>query len=150
MYYMNRSKATDSYLVLNDTNTKEVLKYIMKLKNSSSPGLSNITNMFLKKLGKPLSEVLTHIANRSMNSGYVPNAMKIGKQTPVHKGGEICISNYRPITVCIAKILEKIVRDRMMGYIDRLKILNKSQFGFRSKHSTNHAVLNLTESTLEL
>ena len=152
MYYMNRSKATDSYLVLNDTNTKEVFKYIMKLKNSSSPGPSNVPNMFLKKLGKPLSEVLTHIANRSMNSGYVPNAMKIGKQTPVHKGGEICISNYRPITVCssIAKILEKIVRDRVMGYIDRLKILNKSQFGFRSKHSTNHAVLNLTESTLEL
>ena len=37
----------------------------------------------------------------------------------------------------------------MILYLDRAKILNKSQFGFRSKHSTNHAVINLTESTLD-
>ena len=55
------------------------------------------------------------------------------------------------LTVClsIAKILEKVVRDRVIKYIDRVKILNKSQFGFRSKHSTNHAIINLTESTIE-
>jgi hypothetical protein len=77
--------------------------------------------------------------------------MKVGKQTPVHKGGEMIVNNYRPITVCssIAKILIKVVRDRVMTYLDSAKILNKSQFGFKSKHNTNHAVINLTESTLE-
>ena len=77
--------------------------------------------------------------------------MKIGKQTPVHKGGDICVKNYRPITVCnsISKILEKIVRDRIMEYLMRIKLLNKSQFGFRPKHSTNHAIINLTETALD-
>ena len=94
---------------------------------------------------------MVSIINRSMRSGHVPKAMKVGKQIPVHKGGEICIKNYRPITVClsIAKILEKVVRDRVIKYIDRVKILNKSQFGFRSKHSTNHAMISLTESSIE-
>ena len=151
MHYVKKRKVVNDYLVLNETNTEEVYKYICKLKNSSSPGPSTVPNHFIKLLGEPLATVLTHIINRSMNSGHVPSSMKIGKQTPVHKGGEISISNYRPITVCssIAKILEKVVRDRVIKYIERAKILNKSQFGFRSKHSTNHAIINLTESTLD-
>ena len=86
-----------------------------------------------------------------MYSGHVPSSMKIGKQTPVHKGGDTCIKNYRPITVCssTSKILEKIVRERVMKYLKRINILNKCQFGFRNKHSTNHAILNLTETTLD-
>ena len=150
-HYLSRTKAINEYLVLNDTNADEVYKHILKLKNGSSPGPCDIPNCFIKKLGLPLADILTNVINRSMNSGYVPQVMKVGKQTPVHKGGDICIKNYRPITVClsIAKILEKIVRDRVIKYIDRVKILNKSQFGFRSKHSTNHAIINLTESTIE-
>ena len=151
MYYLNKNNPSRSYLVLNDTNADEVFKYIMKLKNSSSPGPIDVPNAFLKLIAAPLSNVLTVIITRSMNSGHVPQSMKVGKQTPVHKGGEMIVNNYRPITVCssIAKILEKVVRDRVMTYLDSAKILNKSQFGFRSKHSTNHAVINLTESTLE-
>ena len=151
MHYVKKRKEVNDYLVLNETNTEEVYKYICKLKNNSSSGPSTVPNRFIKLLGEPLATVLTHIINRSMNSGHVPSSMKVGKQTPVHKGGELCISNYRPITVCssIAKILEKVVRDRVIKYIDRAKILNKSQFGFRSKHSTNHAIINLTESTLD-
>ncbi len=36
-----------------------------------------------------------------------------------------------------------------MEYLKRIKLLNKSQFGFRSKHSTNHAIINLTEMALD-
>ena len=150
-HYLRKTKVINDYLTLDDTKVEEVYKHVMKLKNNSSPGPCDVPNWFIKKLGLPLADVMVSIINRSMRSGHVPKAMKVGKQTPVHKGGEICIKNYRPITVClsIAKILEKVVRDRVIKYIDRVKILNKSQFGFRSKHSTNHAIINLTESTIE-
>ena len=149
--YLNKCKPIDNYLVLENTNPAEVLLHITKLKNSSSPGPVQIPNEFIKLLASPLSELLTCLINRSMNIGYVPKSLKIGKQTPVHKSGEYCVQNYRPITVCssVSKILEKVVRERVMRYLDRHKILNNSQFGFRSKHSTNHAVINLTESTLD-
>ncbi len=151
LHYLHKCKPVDNYLVLTDTNVNEVFKHIMKLKNNSSPGPSQVPNGFLKFLVYPLSRVLMCLINRSMCIGYVPKCLKTGKQTPVHKGGEIIVTNYRPITVCssIAKVLEKIVRDRVMEYLNRVKILNKCQFGFRSKHSTNHAIINLTESTLD-
>ena len=149
--YLNKCKPIDSYLDLQCTNTHEVYEQIIRLKDNSSSGPTNISNKFLKLLAKPLSDILTHVINYSLQMGYVPNSFKLGKQTPVHKGGENCIKNYRPITVCssISKVLEKIVRDRVVNYLKQIKILNKCQFGFRSKHSTNHAVLNLVETTME-
>ena len=151
LHYLNKCKTVNSYLVLTETNPDEVVRHIMKLKNSSSPGPVPVPNEFFKLIALPLSNLLSYLVNRSMGTGYVPNCLKIGKQTPVHKGGELKISNYRPITVCssISKILEKIVRVRVMEYLKRTKILNKCQFGFRTKHSTNHAIINLTESTLD-
>ena len=41
---------------------------------------------FLKLLGNPLSKILTVIINRLMNNGHT---LKVGKQTLVHKGGEL-------------------------------------------------------------
>ena len=92
-----------------------------------------------------------HIVNYSMTTGYVPFCFKVGKQTPVFKSGNITVSNYRPITVCtsLGKILEKVVRDRVETFLTENKILNSKQFGFRRNHSTNHAMINLFENTLE-
>ena len=151
LHYLNKTKPIDSYLELCDTNADEVYEQILKLKDNSSSGPLNVPNTFIKLIGKQISVILASIINRSMYSGHVPSSMKIGKQTPVHKGGETCIKNYRPITVCssTSKILEKIVRERVMKYLKRINILNKCQFGFRNKHSTNHAILNLTETTLD-
>ncbi len=151
MHYLNKCKPVDDYLVLEYTNKDEVYKHITKLKNNSSSGPIDVPNQFLKLIATPLANVMCCIINRSMYSGYVLNQMKIGKQTPVHKGGEVCISNYRPITVCsnLSKILEKVVRTRVVEYIKRVNILNKCQFGFRNKHSTNHAIINLTEASLD-
>ena len=136
---------------LYDTNNSEVLKHITNLKNNCSSGPLTIPNRFLKIIAYPLSHLLTNIINRSMRIGYVPISFKIGKQTPVFKAGDDKIQNFRPITVCssLSKILEKIVRERVTEYLDQYKILNNSQFGFRKKHSTNHAMINITESTLE-
>ena len=130
---MNKCKPVDSYLVLNHVTEDEVFDHIIKLKNRSSSGPLPVPNEFLKIISKPLAAVLNNIINRSMDTGYVPKLYKIGKQTPIHKGGEISIDNYRAITVCssLAKILEKVVRDRVLKFVKYNKILNDKQFGFR-------------------
>ena len=152
LHYLNKTKPSKDYLVMENTNPLEVCKLINKLKDNSSPGPFTVPNKFLKLIAVPLSHVLAHIINRSLLQGYVPKAMKVGKQTPVFKSGEQIISNYRPITVCgsISKIVEQVVKSRVMQYLERVKILNNSQFGFRKKHSTGHAVINLTECTLDM
>ena len=151
LHYVNKCKPVDRYLVLNHASEEEVYEHIIKLKNRSSSGPLPVPNEFLKIISKPLAAVLINIINRSMDNGYVPELYKIGKQTPIHKGGETSIDNFRAITVCssLAKILEKVVRDRVLKFIKYNKILNDNQFGFRKKHNTNHAIINLTESMLD-
>lgn len=151
LHYLHKQPCTDNYLTLHNANTVEIYKHILKIKDSSSPGPIDVPNVFLKLLALPLAPVLMHIINYSMTTGYVPFCFKVGKQTPVFKSGEVTISNYRPITVCtsLGKILEKVVRDRVETFLMENKILNSKQFGFRRNHSTNHAMINLFETTLD-
>ena len=149
-HFLHKQSPVDNYLTLNNATHDEIYKYVLELKDKSSPGPVNIPNKFLKLIVGPLTPILSHIFNASLNMGYVPECFKIGKQTPVFKSGNVTISNFRPITVCasIGKILEKIVRFRIEKFIDENQILNHDQFGFRRKHSTTHAMINLFENTL--
>jgi retron-type reverse transcriptase len=62
------------------------------------------------------------------------------------------VNNYRPITLvpALSKILEKIISKRMLAFLEKHKILNPSQFGFRRNKSTQDAIAlivdNITES----
>ena len=74
--------------------------------------------------------------------------LKIAKVIPVFKKGDPnCIENYRPISIlsCFSKIFEKCVYARTIKFLDKYNILTKSQFGFRSKHSTTHALLDFID-----
>ena len=148
--YLHKNRPINNYLSLYDTHEFEVETLIMNLNDRSSPGPINVPNRFIKLLMKPLGKIMTFIANVSMNIGYVPLSFKIGKQTPVFKSGPVNITNFRPITVCnsLSKILEKIVRKRLMEHLKASNVLTNSQFGFRSKHSTTHAMINLLETSL--
>ena len=56
-------------------------------------------------------------------------------------------SNYRPVSLLsnISKILEKAMYTRLYKFLDKFKCLYKKQFGFRNFHSTNHALVSMTE-----
>ena len=44
------------------------------------------------------------------------------------------------------RILEKLVFKRLSGFIDKYNLLYCKQFGFRSSHSTIHAILSITDN----
>ena len=74
--------------------------------------------------------------------------MKISKVIPVYKKGEkYQVCNYRPISLLtsLSKLLEKIVYTRLLEFLNIHDIISNSQFGFRQKHSTSHAILTLIE-----
>ena len=152
LQYLHKMKPINNYLVLHNSSTEEIYKLLLDLKDNSSSGPMNAPNKFLKVIAQPLSQILVTIINRSMEIGYVPNSFKVGQQTPVFKSGDVSIQNFRPITVSnsLSKILEKTVRSRIIKFIKDNKIINNSQFGFRKNHSTNHAIINLLESSLEV
>ena len=61
------------------------------------------------------------------------------------------VSNYRAISLLsnINKIFEKIVYKRLYSFLNKYNCIYELQFGFRAKHSTNHALLSLTEKIRE-
>ena len=75
--------------------------------------------------------------------------MKISKTIPIFKkGSRLLVSNYRPISLLsnLNKILEKIIHERIYKFLEDYQCIYSLQFGFRKKHSTNHALIDITET----
>ena len=53
-------------------------------------------------------------------------------------------SNYRPIS--LLSIFEKLMYQRLYRFLEACELLFNLQFGFRSGHSTDHALVSLTEN----
>ena len=94
------------------------------------------------------SDKLAEIINLSFLSGIFPDLCKLSKIIPIFKKDDplLCI-NYRPISLLsnISKLFEKLVYKRMYSFLDQNNLIYDKQFGFRSKHSTSHALISATE-----
>ena len=61
------------------------------------------------------------------------------------------MTNYRPISLLSVfnRILEKIVYNRLSNFLEKMNIIYAKQFGFRSHHSTEHAILSIVDKIHE-
>ena len=111
-------------------------------------GPNCIPNLILKEFKDKLKIPLTIIINISFLIGKFPKRCKMANITPIFKkGNRLDSSNYRPISLLpnISKILEKAMYSRLSKFLDKFDCLYKKQFGFRNAHSTNHALISITE-----
>lgn len=132
---------------LNPTNPKEVEDSTLKNRKSSGP--NSIPNSILKLSKDILSNPLSTIFNISFKTGIFPTKLKCAEVIPVFKNNDKTLtSNYRPISLLsnISKIIEKIIRDRLYGFLEKHDCFYKFQFGFRDGHSTNHAFIKMLEN----
>ena len=133
--------------------TEEELKMaFFSLKSNKTPGYDNINVNVVKKIYEELKTSLMRIFNPALSTGIFPDKLKIAKVSPIFKNGEKDhLTNYRPISVlpCFSKVLERIMYDRLYSNLTENKILFKKQFGFRSGHSTDHALLELIDQICE-
>ena len=116
------------------------------LKASTSEGYDNISTKLLKQTVKEVATPLAHIVNLSLSQGIFPNDMKLAKIVPIFKNGNTKLfNNYRPISIlpAFSKILEKIVCNRLLHFLETKNILYKHQYGFRKNHNTIHLVIHL-------
>ena len=119
------------------------------MKNCIAVGPYSIPIFLLKILSEHISVPLCDIINDSFSCGTFPNLMKLAKVIPLYKkNSPEFASNYRPISLLsvFSKITEKLMHARLYKFFEDRDILHPLQFGFRSKHSTSHAMIGLTES----
>ena len=94
-------------------------------------------------------EPLENIINLSFGKGIYIENLKISKTVPVFKGkgSPLDYNNCLPISLLsnINKLIEKLTYVRLYKFLSKHNCIYELQFGFRNGHSTNHALLNLTE-----
>ena len=111
-------------------------------------GIDGISNTFIKLYKDILIPPITYLCNLSFDSGLFPDLFKKSVITPIHKSGDTkCVNNYRPISVlpALSKILERLLNNRLMKYLELNNLLSSQQFGFRAGKSTDMAVGSLVE-----
>ena len=47
---------------------------------------------------------------------------------------------------CLSKILEKLIKTRIISFLEKNHVFDPYQYGYRAKHSTSHALLDITTS----
>ena len=121
----------------------EVKKIINQLKDGAA-GKDGITSKGLKCISDHLAIPLAHLANLSFSEGVFPSELKIALVSPLYKAKDpMVFSNYRPISLLsvFSKILERLMYNRLLNFLNECKIINKNQFGFRNNHATYMALL---------
>ena len=127
----------------------EVKNLLTSLNPKKASGPNSIPTTVLHLLANDICKPLSVIFNLSFNSGEYPDMLKMATAIPIFKkDSKLIVSNYRPISLLsnINKILEKLMFTRVYEFLEKHKCIYKLQFGFRSKHSTNHALINITET----
>ena len=127
-------------LALACVSPEAVDKMIMKLKNSKSCGLDNIDTYILKLARPYIVPSITHIINLSISTLVFPKAYKVAKVVPLFKGKDsptLEPKSYRPVSLLpiVSKILERVVQNQLVDYMDRNQHWHPQHHAYKSNHS---------------
>ena len=126
----------------------DLCRVVGRMRNTTSCGTDGLCIRFINICLPSLCHVITHIVNSSLMSHHVPDSWKLTLVHPIQKSPKSTeVSNYRPISILptIAKITERVVYEQLSHYFTSHHLLSSNQHGFRSGHSTDTALLTVTD-----
>ena len=121
------------------------------LSTKKSCGIDEISTHLIKSIKSEILGPLTITINQSLVTGIFPNKLKIAKVTPIFKKGDpTVIENYRPISLlpALSKVFECVIYNQINNYFVSNNLYYECQYGFRKKHSTELAALNVVDSII--
>ena len=115
-------------------NVEDALEKLKHLDPYKAPGPDGFLPKVMKSVAVGLAPLLCQVYDASLVSGEVPLDWRSADVCPLHKkGSEDQARNYRPVSLTSVpgKVLESIVKDRIVSHLDRNELLLGSQHGFR-------------------
>ena len=113
--------------------------------------LDPIPSSLLQTISGDLLPFLTSLINSSLTAGYVPSVFKRARVAPLLKKPTLDpsdVNNYRPVSLLsfLSKTLERAVLGQLSCYLSQNDLLDPNQSGFKTGHSTETALLCVTEA----
>ena len=140
-------------LMIKPTSPTEIEDIITKSDINKKTGPNSLPQPLLKSIKQSIAIPLSNMFNMSFSQGQCPTFLKISSVIPIYKkDSKLIVSNYRPISLLsnINRILEKLMFNRLYSFLESNKCIYDLQFGFRQKHSTNHALLSMTQQIKDI
>ena len=117
----------------------DVRDAIDQLSANAAAGPDGMPAILLKEARDNLSEPLTLLWTKSLNTGEIPELFKMAFITPVLKpGASKCEpASYRPVSLTshLIKTFERVLKKILQNHLEVTLALNDQQHGFRSKRS---------------
>ena len=136
---------------LSSISLQSLRSVLFSMKNSSATGSDGVSIRILKLCFDAIGHVLLFILNSCLTTCEFPASWKHSIVHPVHKlGSPSEASNFRPISIvpAFAKLVEKVAQQQLYTYMAGNHLFSSSQHGFRSCHSTETALVTVSDHIL--
>ena len=131
----------------------KLINEMQSIKLSSAPGPDGVPAILYKHYAEQLSYPLLLLWQASLDSGKMPDGTLLAFITPIPKSVDRSIpANYRPVALTnhLTKVFERVLRRELTEHLENEGLLNKTQHGFRERHSTITQILCYYDSILTL
>ena len=100
---------------------------------------------FLRNMSDTAFTFLLDLYNFIWRTGDFPSSWGVAVVLPIPKPGKDHLqpTNYLPIslTSCVCKVLDNMVNDRLVLYLESVNFLTPVQYGFRKARSTTSSLV---------
>jgi hypothetical protein len=114
---------------------------------NTAAGPDGVHYSMLKNVTDATSDYILDLFNRIWHEKVFPTSWKLAIVLPFKKQNKDGkdINNYRPIslTSCACKLMEKVVNNRLVWYLEAHSLLAPEQYGFRKFKSTTDVLVRL-------
>ncbi len=145
---MYKCNETTSLIETIEFDSSDIARVIDKLNISKAPGPDAIHARVIKECKEIFAHILLIVFKKSLEEGLLPSQWKSANVKALFKKGKrtLC-SNYRPVslTSILCKLLESLIRDKVLFYLESNHIITSVQHGFRPGHSCLTQLLELME-----
>ena len=133
----------DAYRRRNPTNPEknevymDVVDAVKKIPNGAACGPDGVPPCLLKRGSTSVALMLTNILRHSF--GEIPDILKLGLFSPIHKGGSTSNpAKFRPVALTshIAKTGGRLIREQLIAHLEHIFKMDASQHGPRRGWST--------------
>ena len=149
-YLNNRKPGVDifNFQMVTDIEVNEILRNI----KSTATGLDGLSINLLILACPHIIPYVTHIVNCYIEQKVFPDCWKFSAVVPIPKVSNPSEYNdLRPISILptLSKVLERIMESQLRIHTNNFSIIPENQSGFRTNHSCETALLEVTDNILK-